>query len=140
LDEVARLIAAMVLTVLMVAGCGGDRGSSGGCDEPVPVDRKRLADLPAGLDMRRAGTVTQVTQSEGYLSATAITESTIDEMFTTFPDVLSAGGFDVVADENEGVEADIFFAHGEAATGAVKFIEGPCEGQVTTRLTITRTA
>ena len=126
-----------------LAGCGGDgerAGRTAACADPVPVDRQRLAELPAGLDLRRTGTVTQVTTGAGgFVSATAIADSTIDETFTTFPGVLSKAGFEVVATENEGVEADIFFARGEAATGSVKFTEGPCEGQVTTRLTVTQT-
>jgi hypothetical protein len=126
-----------------LAGCGdgsepADR--SAGCADPVPVDRERLAALPAGLDLRRTGTVTQVTTGDGgFVSATVVADSTVDETFTTFPGVLTNAGLDVVATENEGVEADIYFAGGEAATGSVKFTEGPCEGQVTTRLTLTNT-
>jgi hypothetical protein len=111
------------------------------CADPVPVDRERLAALPAGLDLRRTGTVTQVTTGDrGFVSATAVADSTVDETFTAFPEMLAAAGFEVVASENEGVEADVFFAHGEAATGSVKVTEGPCEGQVTTHLTIAGTA
>jgi hypothetical protein len=126
-----------------LAGCGdgsepADRAA--GCGDPVPVDRERLAALPAGLDLRRTGTITQVTTGGGgFVNATAVADSTIDETFTIFPEVLAKAGFEVVAAENEGVEADIFFARGEAATGSVKFTEGPCQGQVTTRLTVTTT-
>jgi hypothetical protein len=138
-----RAGAAALLVAAALAGCGGageGAGRTAGCADPVPVDRERLAALPAGLDLPRTGTVTQVTTGAGgFVSATAVAESTIDETFTTFPGVLAKAGFEVVATENEGIEADLFIARGEAATGSVKFTEGPCEGQVTTRLTITDT-
>jgi hypothetical protein len=132
--------AVLILVAGMLTGCGGGERAAQGCADPVPVGRERLDVLPSGLDLRRTGTVTQVTTGGGgYVSAIAVAESTIEETFTTFPGVLSEAGFEVVATENEGVEADLYFARGEAATGSVKFTEGPCEGQVTTRLTVTNT-
>ena len=32
------------------------------------------------------------------------------------------------------IEADIFFAKGTTTTGGVKFVNGPCQGQVTSRV------
>lgn len=139
----ARLAPTLVLAAVLVVGCGGgDRtGGTAACADPVPVDRKRLAALPSGLDLRRSGTVTGVTTGPGgYVSATAVAESSVDEIMADFPKVLSAGGFDVVADEYEGIEADLFFVRQTTTTGSVKFTEGPCEGQVTIRLTVSKLA
>ncbi|HZB30647.1 MAG TPA: hypothetical protein VE465_10825 [Streptosporangiaceae bacterium] len=132
--------AALIVMAGALAGCGGAGAPAAVCADPVPVDRERLAALPAGLDLRRTGTVTEVTKGDGgFVSATAVADSTVDETYTTFPEVLAKAGFEVVAAENEGVEADIFFARDQAATGSVKLTEGPCEGQVTARLTVTNT-
>jgi hypothetical protein len=127
----------MVL-VTALAGCGGAAGgSSRGCAEPVPVAESRRAALP--LDLDRVGTVTEVGSEAGHVAATVVAESTIDESYAALPAVLTAGGFDVVAEENEGIEADIFFVRGRQETGSVKLVEGPCEGQVTLRLTVAST-
>ncbi|MQA95288.1 MAG: hypothetical protein GEV11_11815 [Streptosporangiales bacterium] len=92
------------------------------------------------LDLAKAGTVTSVDVRPDYVVAKAVTESTIEATYGSFPDVLRDAGFEIAAEENEGIEADIFFAKGTDATGSVKFTEGPCQGQVTITLTIADTA
>jgi hypothetical protein len=136
----ARVAAAAVVLAAALPGCAGGTagGPARGCAEPVPVAKSRLAALP--LDLSRAGTVTEVGSEPGHVGATAVAESTIDESYAWFPAVLTAGGFEVVAEENEGIEADIFFVRGGHQTGSVKLVEGPCEGQVTIRLTVASTA
>ncbi|MBC6460444.1 hypothetical protein [Actinomadura sp. HBU206391] len=135
---VAARAASTVVLVTALAGCGGAAGeASRGCAEPVPVAKSRLAALP--LDLDEVGTVTEVGSEAGHLAVTVVAESTIDESYAALPAVLTAGGFDVVAEENEGIEADIFFVRGRRETGSVKLVEGPCEGQVTLRLTVAST-
>jgi hypothetical protein len=51
---------------------------------------------------------------------------------------LEDAGYTVVGRENEIVEADVFFSRGEQTTGGAKLLEGPCEGQVTIRLFVSR--
>ncbi|GAA2107091.1 hypothetical protein [Actinomadura alba] len=135
---VSAAATATAALVAALAGCGDPAGGSPrACAEPVPVAKSRLAALP--LDLSRAGTVTEVGSGAGHVGATVVAESTIDESYAALPAVLTAGGFDVVAEENEGIEADIFFVRGRRETGSVKLVEGPCEGQVTLRLTVAAT-
>ena len=129
---VPSLIAALALAVTM-AGCGGSEDEARPeCELPEPV--ADLSELPRGLPMDAWGNVTEIEVSDGFLSATAVTETGIIELYPVMARAVSESGHTILAGDNEGFEAEIFFERGEGTTGTFRLREGPCAEQVTIRL------
>ena len=126
------LIAALALAVI-TAGCGGsEKQAPPVCDLPEPVGD--LSELPRGLPLDVWGNVTEIEVSDGFLSATAVTETGIIELSPVMARAVSDSGHTILAGDNEGFEAEIFFERGEGTTGTFRLREGPCAEQVTIRL------
>jgi len=136
----SHLRAAAVVAVLVagLAGCGAepDAVTSGACEQPTVSATS--ARLPAELDLPVFGTVTKVARRDGIVQATAVSSGTIEELEPTVGRALEDAGYEIVGSDNEIIEADLFFAAGQDSTGGVKFIEGPCQDQVTLRLFLSR--
>ena len=67
------------------------------------------------------------------LGITAVSEKTVVELYPPLARAVLAAGYSIVASDNEGFEAEIFFGD-DRVTGAYRLREGPCEGEVTVRL------
>ena len=130
----ARIPVAMVAVLLVLtSACNGDDDpgpQAEACPTPSPVSD--LSALPADLDLARYGTVTRVTKRPRSVGANAVARTTIVELYPPLArHVLES--YDIIASENEGFEAEIFFERGPF-TGAFWLREGPCEGDVTIKL------
>ena len=99
----------------------------------APAPEKQLDLLPAEIPLSDWGTVTKVAEQKGYVGARAIAETTIVELYPQLSKHIRLNGFETISGENEGFEAEIFFAKG-SNTGTFLLREGPCEGQVTLKL------
>lgn len=110
------------------------------CDKSEPESRAEpcpssthvpdLSGLPPDLDLARWGTVTKVTKRPHGVGAEAIARTTIVELYPPLArHVLES--YDIISSENEGFEAEIFFARGSKISGAFRLREGPCDGDVT---------
>ena len=67
----------------------------------------------------------------GYLNARVISEQLIIEIDPDLQRRIIEAGYSVLAHDNEGFEAEIFFGRGEGTTGTIQMREGPCKDQVT---------
>lgn len=90
--------------------------------------------LPSDVPLAEHGIVTEIEVEGGYVGATAVSDIQIVELYPPLARALLDGGYDIVSSDNEGFEAEIFFARGEGTTGAYRLREGPCPGQVTIKL------
>lgn len=120
---------------LAFPGCGSDGRSPAAAPSPCVtptelVDRERL---PADFPLDQFGEVTEVTRRPRSLTAEAITTTSIVEVYPPLARSVLDAGLEILASENEGFEAEIFFAS-KRHTGAYRLREGPCEGLVTIRL------
>ena len=122
-----------VLLGLVIAGCGGSE-DPGLPKCPVPQALADTSNLPKNLPMEAWGTVDQAEVEDGFLSARAVTETSIIELYPVMARAVSEGGYTILAGDNEGFEAEIFFNRGEGTTGTFRLRQGPCAGQVTIRL------
>ncbi len=131
----AVLVGLVVMLWLGLTGCTGgsdSHDSVGSC--PEPRETTKTDAVPADLLLPEFGVFTRVEQQRGYVNAVSVTDGDVDGMTRPVSDALREAGYTIIAQENEIIEADIFFARGQSVTGGVKFINGPCEGQVTVRL------
>lgn len=129
---------AAVLTGVLAGGCSGEgdtASSPAGCATPSPVDGStRTDDLP----VEAMGTVTKVVRDGPYLQAVSVVEGDIGSAQEEFDARIEELGWTVVGRENEVIEADTYFARGQARTGGAKFLGTGCEGLVRIRLFVQR--
>ncbi|MGH2728997.1 MAG: hypothetical protein ACRDJI_00145 [Actinomycetota bacterium] len=123
--------------LLLLSGCGGDGDSDAApspCPSQVPVDDRDLRLLPRDVPLAEHGVVTEVVVKAGFLGAQAVGDTRIIELYPPLARSVLDAGYDIISSENEGFEAEIFFARGKHITGAYRLREGPCKDQVTIRL------
>lgn len=129
--------AVLLLVALGSVGCGSG-GTSGApspstpCPSPAAVTDVGL--LPSDVPLAEHGVVTEIEVEAGFIGATAVSETQIVELYPPLARALLDAGFEIVSSDNEGFEAEIFFARGREVTGAYRLREGPCPGQVTIKL------
>jgi hypothetical protein len=120
----------IAVAVVITTACAPDPEPAEAC--PAPTEAPDLSALPPDLDLPRWGTVTRVATGPKGVAAEAIATTTIVELYPPLArHVLES--YDIISSENEGFEAEIFFARGKI-TGAFRLREGPCAGDVTIKL------
>lgn len=127
-------MAAVLVLGLAMVGCGGSEKEAARPECKLPAPLRDLSLLPSGLPLDAWGNVTETEVSGGFLSATAVTETSIIELYPVMARAVSESGHTILAGDNEGFEAEIFFERGEGTTGTFRLREGPCAEQVTIRL------
>lgn len=90
--------------------------------------------MPRDIPLDDYGDVVDVDVDEGFLTARVITEEPITVVDPPLQRALLAANYEILAHDNEGFEAEIFFARGGDTVGTILMREGPCPGQVTLRL------
>jgi hypothetical protein len=93
--------------------------------------------LPRDVELDRYATITEVSVADDYLNATAVTDATVVELDPELQRALVNAGYEIIGHDNEGFEAEIFFARSQETLGTFRLREGPCEGQVTVRFLYT---
>ena len=93
--------------------------------------------MPRDVELDRFATVTEISVADDYLNATAVTRTTVVELDPELQRALIDEGYEIIGHDNEGFEAEIFFARSEKTLGTFRLREGPCEGDVTVRLLYT---
>ena len=127
------LLVAVVVAAGSSAGCGdGSAPRAQPC--PTPSAAGDTTVLPSDLGFERWGTLTRAEERPAGVVAEVVTETSIIELYPPVARSVLDAGYDIISAENEGFEAEIFFARGRAVTGAFRFREGPCEDQVTLKL------
>ena len=106
------------------------------CPTPPPI--QDTSALPKELPLAEFGTVTEAGREGDNSYGEIITETTIVELYPPMARAVLDADYQILASENEGFEAEIFFAKGRKITGAYRLREGPCEDLVTVRLLYTK--
>lgn len=136
-----RSLVALLVGLFLFAACGGDdkktteaggNGGRGECSDAAPA--ADIPDLPADFPVPGEVVLTGSTEAgpstiiEGYFQAD------LEEAFPEYRDAFDAAGWDVVKDEQEENDAEVFFAHGDV-NGQVNMF-GECDGRTKLRITI----
>ncbi len=125
--------ALLVVVALTFVACGGS-GDERAQVCPAPTSHQDLALLPSDIPLDEWGVVDQLEVTDGFLAGRAISETQIVELYPVIARATVEAGYEILAGDNEGFEAEIFFARGKDTTGNYILREGPCPDQVTIRL------
>lgn len=121
----------------MVA-CGGasnEAGSDGPtpCLSLTPMTSKSL--LPSEISVEDYATIISQEVEKGFLITEARSELLVIEVDPVIQRDLIAKGFEILSHDNEGFEAEIFFARGQEFVGTFT-LRNLCEGQIRVRLVL----
>lgn len=122
---------AVIAVPFFAAACGGDepRAQPTPCPRRTPVEPP--GDIPKILDQTARGDVVEVGRRRGFSAVTVITRETVVELYPQLARALLDGGHEILTGDNEGFEAEIFFALRDGRAGRYVLREGPCRDDVT---------
>lgn len=122
---------ALVAVPLFLAGCGGGEPAA----QPTPCPGRSALepprDVPKVLDQTHRGDVVEVGRRRGFSAVTVITQETVVELYPQLARGLVEGGHEITSGDNEGFEAEIYFALRDGRAGRYVLREGPCRDDVT---------
>ena len=122
---------ALVAIPLFVPGCGGSEPRA----QPTPCPRRATvappANIPRVLDQTHRGDVVETGRRRGFTAVTVVTSESVVELYPQLARGLLDGGHEILSGDNEGYEAEIFFALRDGRAGRYLLREGPCRDEVT---------
>jgi hypothetical protein len=126
-----------MLAVVMLA-CGGGSGSPAAdgptpCPSVEPLSEKSL--LPEEISFEDYGTVIGQEVEKGFLITEARSDLKVVELDPVIQRDLLEEGFEILSHDNEGFEAEIFFARGQEFVGTFT-LRDLCEGQIRVKLVL----
>lgn len=116
----------------LVACSSDDGGLAQDCESPEAVSD--LSALPEGIALDEYGTVVRARTKNGFVGAQAVADGKVDKLYTPLLNLLKDGGYEIVGEDNEGFEAEIFFTR-ERNTGSLILRQGECAGATNIILT-----
>jgi hypothetical protein len=106
------------------------------CEIPPEADEVDL--VPRDLGLRTFGTITEAGRSGRRLTATLVTETEINLLYPPLARKLLDSGYFMISSENEGTDAEIFFARGDISGVYLMKHGRPCGDLVTLTLDYVR--
>jgi hypothetical protein len=133
----AGILAASIVLAASLA-CGGDEQKA----EPTPCEIPPEADtvdlVPEDLGLSEFGTITEAGRSGRRLTATLVTETEINLLYPPLARKLLDSGYFMISSENEGTDAEIFFARRRISGVYLMKMGRPCGDLVTLTLDYVR--
>ena len=125
------LVAIAAAGVLACSGCAQEFASGASTRGCAPKTLERMAELPADFPVSRRLELTHFKERRGFLSARGLETRSVEELYKELRATVPRLGYDVIGNDYEGFEAEIFFARERKSQGVVSMREGPCRGLVT---------
>jgi hypothetical protein len=119
-------------SVVALAGCSDEKTGAryAQCVEPMAAERPPA--LPDDLPLIDAAELTDVTRQKGFLAVSGVaSDMTVDDLYDPMVNRVRDEGFDILAQENEGFEAEVYFSRRTEIAGIASLRRGPCPEQVT---------
>jgi hypothetical protein len=127
----------LVAIPFVVAACGGGESAAPATSvDPceIPLSVAEPDGVPPALDQAHHGYVVEVGRRRGFRAFTVVTQETIVEIYPHLARDLVENGHEIVAGDNEGFEAEIFFELHDGRAGRYILREGPCPDDVTVHI------
>lgn len=102
----------------------------------MPSEPVVLEGPAAMFDLTGAAEPIRYVSQDGYLVINARSDVNIPDLAIKFIDILGRAGFDIAGSDDEGFEAEVFFARGNIAAGMVVLTESACPGLVDVRISV----
>ena len=116
--------------MLVAGGCsGGSGGDTSAQPTPCPSITGTTKDeslIPKDLPIELFGEIVATDLGQGFLTVDALSTTQIIELDPMLQRDLIANGYQIVSHDNEGFEAEIFFARGSGTTGVFSMHDNPC--------------
>ncbi|MGH2702169.1 MAG: hypothetical protein ACRDJB_07660 [Actinomycetota bacterium] len=125
------LVALAAIGLLACSGCAQESASGASTGPCAPKLLEQNADLPADFPVSRKLELTHFKERRGFLSARGIETRSVEELYRELRVTVPKLGYDIIGNDYEGFEAEIFFARERKSQGVVSMREGPCRGLVT---------
>ncbi|MDQ4125151.1 MAG: hypothetical protein M3134_06080 [Actinomycetota bacterium] len=125
---------ALAAIPLFLSGCGGDEPRAAATPCPRRAAVEPPSTIPAVLDQTHRGDVVKTGRRRGFTALTLVTKETVVELYPQLARGLVEGGHEIVSGDNEGFEAEIFFALRDGRAGRYVLREGPCRDDVTVHI------
>ena len=100
---------------------------------PAPSEAPDLSAVPKQLHLADHATITEVKETAKGVGVTAVSDLPVVEVYPPLARAILDAGYSIIASDNEGFEAEIFFGD-DVVTGAYRLREAPCGDQVIVRL------
>jgi hypothetical protein len=136
-----KLLALLFVGLFLFAACGGDDKTNepegggvqrGECPEAEAVGE--VGKLPEGFPVPDGVTLTTSTEAGPSTIIAGYFATDLEEAFPAYRDAFTEAGWDVIKDEQEENDAEVFFEHGDV-NGQVNMF-GECEGRTKLRITV----
>jgi hypothetical protein len=124
----ARLTAAVVL-LATAAACnrgGGGTSTATDCGVPSPEPAPRSELIPEAFLLDGGATVASAGRRRGGVTAVLSVRLAVQEALPLYLTAVRAGGFEVVGQDNEGFEAEVYLKQGERL-GAIQIRRTLCD-------------
>ena len=127
----------LTAVVAVAAACGGGGSAqSADCDAPTPVETGDDAQVPLDLDLTDFGTLTRLEVDGGFTSYRVEGKGSVQDTYVPVTRQIRDDGWNLVGSENEGVDAEVYFARGTSETGVVLLQELDCAGTIAIEVTV----
>jgi hypothetical protein len=127
-SERARL-AALVLLLAVTGACskggGGDAGAAD-CGVPTPDPAARAELIPAPFLLEGDATVASAGRRKGGVTAVLSVQLGVQDALPLYKKAIRAADFEVVGEDNEGFEAELYMKQGERL-GALQIRRTLCD-------------
>jgi hypothetical protein len=129
------LAAGVLAGALGLIGCSGD---GNGADCPAARPATEVPGLASDIRSDRFGVVTAGQEADGFTTLTLDSDLSVDELVDRLPGALAPLGLRQLTVEDEGFEAEIYFAADDDASSAVARVRESttCEGRTTVQLSV----
>ncbi|MGH2807298.1 MAG: hypothetical protein ACRDKT_08480 [Actinomycetota bacterium] len=128
------------LLLAAVIGCGGSERPGSAATPPceIPPETPTARIVPKDLGLADHGTITEAARAGRRLTATLVTETEINLLYPPLARKLLDSGYFMISSENEGTDAEIFFARGRISGVYLMKHGRPCGDLVTLTLDYVR--
>lgn len=120
-----------MICAFLLVGCSGSGGDAAPRTTPCPSAEpiSDLSLLPKDIDLSDFGDVVSARVRRGFLVAEVHSDRLIVEADPPLQRDLIAKGYQILSHDNEGFEAEIYFARGPKVVGTYTLRE-LCEGRI----------
>lgn len=135
-----RALPFFVAMMVAATACGGSEEPGAEASPPceIPPEAASANIVPKDLGLSEHGTITEASRVGRRLTATLVTDTEINLLYPPLARQLLDSGYFMVSSENEGTDAEIFFAR-KRISGVYLMKHGrPCGDLVTLTLDYVR--